>query len=587
MTIDDATRTVLWARESFLSSSSALDDLTGVRPEILASWRRSLSYGLTPERCTPTQATGSEANARLRKLARMVADSKRAALEQSSCCLALTDNDGRLLDRWVTDRGFTASLDRKLILPEFSVAEGATGTGSSSIVLESGRPVTVAGPEHFNEDWIDLTCAGAPIRNPITRRLVGSLNLTVRLADTSPVLLSWVTDIAAEIERALLDSASTEEKLLLSAFLAAKRDARHPVICLNSRTVISNSAAARMLSPVDQALVWEVASKFSTAQAGGTVLTLTDGTAVLADVTAVSDGAESVGAVVRLIPTDRTGGSATAAVTPVGLPGLVGSSEAWRRLCARAAAVTDAPTLIIGEEGSGKMAVASAIVRETPLVVDAAENYRTQEEWGEAVRSACSATSPVILRHLDCLDAEWIGTTARLLHDARERGVRVCATFRRDSTTVQTTPLLDWFDEVLEVPPLSERIDDIGLLLQNLSKRYESAVHDVRWLPDAVQIMTRVVWPRNVASLDSAVRNLMSSHRKPTIAASDLPTDLRARASRRTLLGLEHIEAKAIIEALRNADGNKRLAADTLGIARSTLYRKVRALGIDLSASNY
>ena len=74
---------------------------------------------------------------------------------------------------------------------------------------------------------------------------------------------------------------------------------------------------------------------------------------------------------------------------------------------------------------------------------------------------------------------------------------------------------------------------------------------------------------------------------KPTIDAKDLPAEIRSRATRRTLVGLEQIEARAILEAMRDAGGNKRLAAESLGIARSTLYRKVRALGIDLSASNF
>jgi transcriptional regulator of acetoin/glycerol metabolism len=60
-----------------------------------------------------------------------------------------------------------------------------------------------------------------------------------------------------------------------------------------------------------------------------------------------------------------------------------------------------------------------------------------------------------------------------------------------------------------------------------------------------------------------------------------------ARASRRPLARLEQAEARAIMTALREAGGNKHRAAESLGIARSTLYRKVRALGIDLSASVY
>ncbi|UZG59913.1 sigma-54-dependent Fis family transcriptional regulator [Rhodococcus opacus] len=589
MTVDDATRTVLRARDSVFSSPSAHAGVTGVRPQILDSWRRSLSYGLDPDRCVPKSSPSPDSSAVLRRFADIVIGSKSAAMAQSNCSVAITDLDGRLLNRWVPDRGFAATLDAKLIVPEFSVAEGATGTGSSSIVLETGQPAAVAGPEHFNGDWIGFTCAGAPIRHPITRRLIGSLNLTVRHSDTSPVLLSWVTDMAADIERAVLDNASTEEKLLLAAYMKAKRDAHHPVVCLNERTVISNAPAARMLGPVDQGLVWEAASKFLRNRSGTAALTLTDGSSVRVDITAVSDGATQIGAVVRLTPESRTEWAVSVPVNPPAtLPGLVGASSVWRRLCARATSIAASPTLVIGEAGVGKMAVASAIGGGVPTVVDAEKGYSAQEQWLEDVRTACqSGATHVVLRHLDCLDTTWVRSTARLLDEARDRGLRVSATFTSQTTDSATIPLRDWFAEIVEVPPLSERMDDMGLLLESLTARHRLTGRRVRWLPDAVQVMTRILWPRNVASLEAAVREILSAHTKPTVGASDLPADLRARASRRALVGLEQIEAKAIIEALRNADGNKKLAADVLGIARSTLYRKVRVLGIDLSASNF
>ncbi|WP_101833951.1 helix-turn-helix domain-containing protein [Frankia canadensis] len=62
---------------------------------------------------------------------------------------------------------------------------------------------------------------------------------------------------------------------------------------------------------------------------------------------------------------------------------------------------------------------------------------------------------------------------------------------------------------------------------------------------------------------------------------------MRARAARRQLHGLERVEAQAILQALAEAAGNKKVAADALGIARLTLYRKVRAFGVDLSGHTF
>lgn len=586
MSIDDVTRTVLRARESILSSSFVSSGPPGVRPEILNSWRRSMLFGLNPDHCAPKPATSSKASDFLQQAADSVVSSKSGALSQSNCSLALTDSGGRLLKRWVSDRGFASMMDKHLLVPDVSVAESNTGTGSSSIVLETGHPVTVAGPEHFKGEWIGLTCAGAPIRHPLTRRVIGSLNLTVRYSDTSSVLLAWVTDVAAEIEQALLTDASPHEQLLMNAYLKANRDARHPVLCLNAHTAISNSPASRLLSPVDQVMLWEVASKVLQSPDANASVTLANGLSVSIDVDAVTDGTHSVGAVIRLKPNV----SVTQTFSPPSseahaLVGLVGVSAAWQRLCDQAATIGDSPILVIGEAGSGKMAVASALGGSAPTVVDAGQNKESDGHWLDAVTAACdSGADHIILRHLDRLDAHRARSTAKILEHARDHGVRVSATVTIAGSESPMTPLLDWFDEILEVPPLSDRIEDMTLLLDHLSKRHGSSV---RWLPAAVQTMMRINWQRNVASLDIAVQKIIVTHKKPTIDASDLPADLRARSSRRALGGLEQIEAKAIFEAMRAAEGNKRLAAQTLGIARSTLYRKVRVLGIDLSSSNY
>jgi transcriptional regulator of acetoin/glycerol metabolism len=107
-------------------------------------------------------------------------------------------------------------------------------------------------------------------------------------------------------------------------------------------------------------------------------------------------------------------------------------------------------------------------------------------------------------------------------------------------------------------------------------------------MPDAVQALSRLDWPGNVAALEALVRRLVAHRRGGGyVGAGDLPADVVAGTARRRLAALEQAEAKAILEAMRAAGGNKQRAAESLGIARSTLYRKVRALGLDLSATAF
>jgi hypothetical protein len=210
------------------------------------------------------------------------------------------------------------------------------------------------------------------------------------------------------------------------------------------------------------------------------------------------------------------------------------------------------------------------------------------DDWLSAVSAAATnGDQPVILRHLDFVDDHLQRSIVGTLAVARSRGLPVAATMTTDGGRTGPIPLVEWFDSVLEVPRLADRFDDLPALLDAFSTKHSEGNRKVHWMSDAVQTLSRLDWDRNVASIELLVRNLLRSGHRDYIGAQDLPADLRVRASRRQLQGLEQVEARAIINALREADGNKRLAADRLGIARSTLYRKVRALGIDLSSSNF
>ena len=69
------------------------------------------------------------------------------------------------------------------------------------------------------------------------------------------------------------------------------------------------------------------------------------------------------------------------------------------------------------------------------------------------------------------------------------------------------------------------------------------------------------------------------------ITAADLPAEVRSRSVRRSLSPIDQMECDAIIGALHDAAGNKVAAAKMIGLSRSTIYRKIRAYGIDRDAS--
>ncbi|MCK8616698.1 sigma-54-dependent Fis family transcriptional regulator [Gordonia sp. C13] len=587
-------------RDTFLTSGAADPAdvaAAGISSQLLDSWRRSMGYGLDATSPRPVESPGRDTNTSFINTVDAVLTKRESVLEQSMCGLTLTDADGMILRQWVRDPALSSWLEKRSIVPSTHVDETSIGT-SSGICLLDGRPRMIRGLEHFTEDYASVTSAGAAVIHPVTRRVVGSLNLTSRYEDTSPVLLSWVMELVQDIQNAFQESASRRERMLLDAYLNENRDARHPLVALNDQTIITNATAARLLTSVDQALLWEHASRairnqISTPQS----LVLTDGTAVSVQCREVTNATESAGAVLMIRPVvDRHARSGASALPAPGLPGLVGEGPRWRDLCRQASAATGAGSvLIVGERGSGKVAVATAMAGSAvPVtVVDAADaTIEGAQAWLQQLDSTLQRPGgAVILRRCDELTESTALAVANLLRAHRDGPVRVFATATRSEDDRRPALLGSEFASVLTVPALRDRLEDLPALLDALTRRCAARLGrdqtPVRWMADAVQALSRLEWRGNISSLETVVLRVLQNNRNGYINAGDLPADVVASASRRKLVGLEQVEAGAIIAALRAAGGNKNRAAEDLGIARSTLYRKIRSLGIDLSTSAF
>ncbi len=141
------------------------------------------------------------------------------------------------------------------------------------------------------------------------------------------------------------------------------------------------------------------------------------------------------------------------------------------------------------------------------------------------------------------------------------------------------------------VPPLRERGDDVLLLADHFMKEFavEYGRRPKRLSPEATAMVRRYSWPGNVRELRNVIERLIIMVPGETIEAADLSFLMVPLVSERPLTSApvqplfearDAWERAYVLKALSNCEGNISRTAEALGLERSNLYKKMRALGI-------
>ena len=570
--LDEAATLV--AREEFACSGSAAAELPRL---ILESWSRSRSCGVPPDRREARFAGAlAPSETRLAHTVGPVLEGVARRLQGTDTAVLLSDRTARILRRWTGDDRMATLMDRVHAAEGFVLAEEQVGTNGVGTPLEAGEAVAVVGTAHYNEVFDEAACVGAPIRHPVTRRVEGVISLTCRTADASPLQLAIVLGAVQEAERRLLEQATARERTLLASLLTARRRTAQPLVCVGEDIVLATPAAARLLEGVDQGLLWDRARR-TLADGGASALALDDDAPLRATCEAVLDDGAVVGVLIEMAEP-----AARRAPRPAAWLGdLVGASPAWRRVTAgvRAAATAGVPLALIGEAGVGKVALARAAAALRPGAVRMVDCGRGTRPAQRALEGA------IILRHVDALSERAARRLAGVLGAARAPWI--VATAADPAAPALRVLLSRRAMTRVDVPPLRLRPDDIPVLARALTRRHGSATLRQGVRPEAAQLLARLPWAGNVRELENVLRLALQSRHVGDLRLEDLPAEVRPAAARNAATALQRLEAEAIVEALAAADGNKRRAAQALGVSRSTLYRKLRAYGIELDRLAY
>jgi DNA-binding NtrC family response regulator len=288
-------------------------------------------------------------------------------------------------------------------------------------------------------------------------------------------------------------------------------------------------------------------------------------------------------------------------------------------------APTLSTVLVIGESGTGKELVARAIHTHSPrasgpfVAVNCTaltESLLESELFGHAKGAFTGAVAPrrglfeesvggtLFLDEIGDVGPKMQAQLLRVLQEGEIRRVGGNEAIKVDVRVVAATNR-NLEDEVaagrfredlyfrinvvtIRLPPLRERPSDIPLLARHFLAKYAARERraDTSVAREAMEALERYPWPGNVRELENVIERALALSKDGVVLVSDLPPEVPGIQAvpppglvddRPTL---SELERRYIEMILRETGGNKKRAAEILGIDRRTLYRTLERHGI-------
>jgi transcriptional regulator of acetoin/glycerol metabolism len=608
--VTDRRQRITAARAGFLATGSAAPE-SAVLNVIAASWQRSLSAGVDAATSQASYHSDLDITSRLVRCSRPIIDRLSDETTDIPLSIAVTDGKARVLTRVDNSRTIGLLLDKVSFAPGFDYGEEGMGTNGVGTVFESGQPIQIVGPEHFHERLQPFACSGTPIRDPLSGRIEGVLDISCLVEHSSPLMHSLVRSAAHDIERNLLMDRSQCQQALFETFVRVDARSRGGVMAVGGTVVMANTVAQGLLTPMERATIQDHARQLmSRHEPTVDRLELYTGKVIRIKSTRIVAGGDVAGMVleIMLVAEAATPASETVAEQPVpmlamgsgadlNLPLLLtasalsgsGQSPLWKRACSDIASASSnhEAFLVMGETGTGKFSLIAEIYhRVNPggrsLLIDAVDISPYFYDDAVAALEADSLPTLYIFRNIDALSTDGVEELNKFLLALADsdRPCYLAATLS-DANLDSDLPfrdLLAHFQQAVTVPPLRHRTEDISTVVSQVLTKISEG-RPTRVGPAAMRVISRYSWPRNITQLEEALAAALLRRPVGDIQPEDLPGYCHDSA-RRQLTGMEALERDAIVNALRDAGGNRVQAAATLGIARSSLYRKLKSFGI-------
>lgn len=525
------------------------------------------------------------------------------------------------------------------------MSEEFIGTNAAAVALNERMPIQVVGPEHFFKSLHRLTGAAAPVHTP-WGEVAGVIGIITSDRNSHPHTLGIVMAAARAVENQLqADFSLAQAHRHLAELKASLQALQGGIIFLDAGGIVThiNARAGEILGispgiapgrlltslvkvPVEiQACFFEGTSMPEREVFLGKDEALRP---VVASVSVIREGARVVGFVMTLKPAEEIRQLAHQMMgmqASVTFDDILGWGTRMRQLIhyGRAIARCDAPVLLLGEPGTGKSLFAQAIHNAShyaggPFVyVDCAtipreriayELFGYEDGFGPNPGSRPGkfeiASGGTIYLHnveslplniqmalLNVIDTKQItriggvssipvkvrviaASSTNLYEEMRQK--RFCASlyYRLRSLT-------------LTIPPLRERIEDIPFLVTHIVNKCAARLgKEVTVSPRAIAALKVYPWPGNIRELENVLEWAVHLLEGTELDVHHLPETVRQgvrSGDKARVLTLEEMERQAIVLAGQAFRGNVSQMANALGIGRTTLWRKMKALGISPS----
>ena len=596
---DNVTKEIASILRSRGSDEARLPDL------VEQSWKRCLTdYNLLPD-AVPRASVLSHSEIRLRmeereefmRIAEPEVERLFRQLVDSEYLVSLATTEGAMV-LFRCDYQYLGELAGSGVIPGSVWLEDQQGTNGVGTCLRVGKPVIIAGTQHYGAGIMRLTCLTAPVlgRGGAIESVINVTTARHADARVNRMVQNIVTRSARRIENGYFGRLNRRNLMLRivdDGAITDLADEGRLALDDHGRIIDGSSFTSQLLGqPLDDLAGQSAEELFEMDLAlsdirPDTPISLTYRGRSLQAVLSVPETFRRapLGLVGPALPTRRQASLAeeTLRINPI----LSQALDRARRLLS-----VGLPVVVTGETGVGKTAFAKTVAHschsdaQDIVYVDCAAPDRRAELDLLIQRLQAGQRSCLVVDRIDEMDESFQTALLAALESDRQSGAHLVgligiSTKDLDQLVAENRLRHDLMQRLnggqvtlanlRSVPDLEATILDLfGMEREALGKPGATLDEDAR------RMLSHYHWPGNVRELRNCLRHTVALSDGRRVGLEHLPETIVAKVAGKDLTARSQSEASKIEAALRYNGGNVSLTARYLGVSRATLYRKIQ-----------